>query len=101
MESILLQQPGGPIPHNMAQGFDHCLIKPSPGGPIPQNMAKTFDGPPTLERSGFEHQRAVTSPLPEEEGLGEKVEPSLRVKRDGVIFEETISFLEKSLTTRK
>ena len=33
----------------------------SPGGPIPQNMAKTFDGPPTLERSGSEHRRAVTS----------------------------------------
>ena len=40
-------------------------------------MAKTFDGPPSLERSGSEHRRAVTSPLPEEEGLGEKVEPSL------------------------
>ena len=24
-------------------------------------MAKTFDGPPTLERSGSEHQGAVTS----------------------------------------
>ena len=36
-----------------------------------------FDAPPTLERSGSEHRRAVTSPLPEEEGLGEKVEPSL------------------------
>ena len=24
-------------------------------------MAKTFDGPPTLERSGSEHRRAVTS----------------------------------------
>ena len=46
----------------------------SPGGPFPQNLAKTFDGPPTLERSGSEHRRAVTSPLPEEEGLGEKVE---------------------------
>ena len=35
-------------------------------------MAQTFDGPPTLERSGSEHRRAVTSPLPEEEGaLGE------------------------------
>ena len=33
----------------------------SPGGPIPHNMAKTFDGPPTLERSGSEHRRAVTS----------------------------------------
>ena len=34
-------------------------------------------GPTTLECSGSEHRRAVTSPLPEEEGLGEKVEPSL------------------------
>ena len=25
------------------------------------NLAQTFDGPPTLERSGSEHQRAVTS----------------------------------------
>ena len=40
-------------------------------------MAQGFDDPPTLERSGPEHLRAVTSPLPEEEGLGEKVEPSL------------------------
>ena len=32
-----------------------------PGGPIPQNLAQTFDGPPTLERSGSEHRRAVTS----------------------------------------
>ncbi len=32
-----------------------------PGGPIPHNMAKTFDGPPTLERSGSKHRRAVTS----------------------------------------
>ena len=31
------------------------------GGPIPQKLAKTFDGPPTLERSGSEHRRAVTS----------------------------------------
>ena len=44
------------------------------GGPSPHNLAQTFDGPPTLERSGPEHRRAVTSPLPEEEGLGEKVE---------------------------
>ena len=34
-----------------------------PGGPIPHNLAKTFDGPPTLERSGSEHRRAVTSVL--------------------------------------
>ena len=32
----------------------------APGGPIPQTMAQTFDGPPTLERSGSEHRRAVT-----------------------------------------
>ena len=46
-------------------------------------MAKAFDGPPTLERSGSEHRRAVTSPLPEEEGLGEKVELSLQERRRG------------------
>ena len=40
-------------------------------------------GPPTLERSGSEHRRAVTSPLPEEEGLGEKVELSLQERRRG------------------
>ena len=41
-------------------------------------MAQAFDGPPTLERSGSEHREsAVTSPPTEEEGLGEKVEPSL------------------------
>ena len=33
----------------------------SPGGPIPYKMAKTFDGPPTLEHSGSEHRKAVTS----------------------------------------
>ena len=34
------------------------------GGLSPQNLAKAFDGPPTLERSGFEHRRAVTSSRP-------------------------------------
>ena len=43
MESILQQQPGGPIPHNMAQGFD---------------------APPTIKHSGSEHRRAVTSLIP-------------------------------------
>ena len=33
----------------------------SPGGPIPHNLAQGFDAPPTLERSGSEHRRAVTS----------------------------------------
>ena len=33
----------------------------SPGGPIPHNHGEGFDAPPTLERSGSEHRRAVTS----------------------------------------
>ena len=49
----------------------------------PAKHGETFDGPPTLERSGSEHRRAVTSPLPEEEGLGEKVELSLQERRRG------------------
>ena len=32
-----------------------------PGGPIPHNHGEGFDAPPTLERSGSEHRRAVTS----------------------------------------
>jgi hypothetical protein len=39
-------------------------------------MAKTFDGPPTLERSGSEHRRAVTSFLLRRKAWLE-VEPSL------------------------
>ena len=55
----------------------------------PAQSGETFDGPPSLERSGSEHRRAVTSPLLRflspgnggteggvktiEEGLGEKV----------------------------
>ena len=60
-------------PHQNPQLASHL----HPGGPIPQNMAKGFDAPPTLERSGSEHRRAVTSPPSEEEGLGVEVEPSL------------------------
>ena len=40
------------------------------GGPSPQNMAQGFDAPPTLERSGSEHRRAVSLFFPE----GEKTE---------------------------
>ena len=62
-------------------------------------MAKTFDGPPTLERSGFEHRRAVTSFLLrrkawlevelslQERRRGRK-KPSLMVKKDGMILEK-------------
>ena len=33
----------------------------SPGGSIPHKHGEDFDAPPTLERSGSEHRRAVTS----------------------------------------
>ena len=49
----------------------------------PAQSGEGFDAPPTLERSGSEHRRAVTSPLSEEEGLGEKVELSLQERRRG------------------
>ena len=50
-------------------------------------MAKTFDGPPTLERSGSELRRAVTSSLFwQERGLVRDVEPSLKVKKDREVF---------------
>ncbi len=59
-------------------------------------MAKTSDGPPTLKRSGSEHRRAVTSSLfGQERGLVKDVEPSLMVKKDGMILETP------SLTVRK
>jgi len=47
-------------------------------------MAKGFDAPPTLERSGSEPRRAVTSSLfGQERGLVRDVEPSLTVRKDG------------------
>mgnify|MGYP007072587152 CR=1 FL=1 len=58
-----------------------------PGGPIPHNLARPLIGPPTLERSGSEHRRAVTSSLfGQERGLVRDVEPSLMVKKDGMIL---------------
>ena len=54
-------------------------------------MAKTFDGPPTIKRSGSEHRRAVTSSLfGQERGLVRDVEPSLMVKKDGMILEKRL-----------
>ena len=50
------------------------------GGPIPHNMAKTFDGPPTLERSGSEHRRAVTA-FPFREGFLSPVRGTERVAK--------------------
>ena len=37
-------------PAQHGDGFEAALGLPpqQPGGPIPHNMAKTFDGPPTL-----------------------------------------------------
>ena len=65
-----------------------------PGGPIPHNHGEGFDAPPTLERSGSEHRRAVTSfllrrkawlevelPLERETEGFEKI-PSLKGKND-------------------
>ena len=51
-------------------------------------MAKTFDGPPTLERSGSEHRVGRLHPLSSgKRGLVRDVEPSLMVKKDGMILE--------------
>ena len=49
----------------------------------PAKHGEGFDAPPTLERSGSEHQRAVTSSLfGQERGLVRDVEPSLMEKSD-------------------
>ena len=64
--------------------------------PSPHNMAKTFDGPPTLERSGSEHRRAVTPSLfGQERGLVRDVEPSLMVKKDEMILEKRLDDFRK------
>ena len=63
------------------------VVIPSQAVPSRTTMAKTFDGPPSLERSGSEHRRAVTSSLfGQERGLVRDVEPSLMVKKDGMIL---------------
>ena len=50
----------------------------------PAQFGEDRFGPPSLERSGSEHREgAVTSPLPEEEGLGEKVELPLERETEG------------------
>jgi len=52
-------------------------------------MAQTFDGPPTFERSGSEHRRAVFLFFPEGRRPRREVEPSLMVKKDGMILEKS------------
>ena len=44
--------------------YQQAIETPTPGGPSPHNLAQGFDAPPTLERSGSEHRRAVTSSRP-------------------------------------
>ena len=73
------------------------IIKMSPGGPIPHNMTKGFDAPPTLERSGSEHRRAVFLFFPEGRRPRWEVEPSLMVKKDGMILEKQHSRAVTSL----
>ena len=65
-------------PLNPFYKFKHSLSRSHPA-----QHGEGFDTPPTIKRSGSEHRRAVTSPLPEEEGLGEKVELSLQERRRG------------------
>ena len=65
-----------------ANNLDINYNQSSPCGPIPHNMAKTFDGPPSIERSGSEHRRAVTSFLLRRKAWLE-VELSLQERRRG------------------
>ena len=41
-----------------------------PCGPIPHNHGESFDGPPTLERSGYEHRVGRLHPLSFWKGRG-------------------------------
>ena len=59
-------------------------------------MAQTFEGPPTLERSGSEHRRAVSSLAPEERGAGVRGGAFLKGKEGRVGFRKN-----PSLTVRK
>ena len=63
------------------------------GGPIPHNLAQTFDGPPTLERSGSEHRRAVTSFLLRRKAW---LEVELPLERETEEFEKIPSLMGKS-----
>ena len=58
-------------------------------------MAKTFDGPPTIKRSGSEHRRAVFLFFPEGRRPRREVEPSLMVKKDGMILEHPSLMVKK------
>ena len=57
-------------------------------------MAKTFDGPPTLERSGSEHRRAVTSFLLRRKAW---LEVELPLERETEGFEKILLLWEKAM----
>ena len=85
-------------PAKSGESFDAPVI---PRRSQPAKYGEGFDAPPTLERSGSEHRRAVTSPLPEEEGLGEKVEPSLAKEGRGGSKNPTIFQTKKARLQEK
>ena len=64
-----------------------------PGGPIPHNHGEGFDAPPTLERSGSEHRRAVTSFLLRRKAW---LEVELPLERETEGFEKIPSLMGKS-----
>ena len=59
-------------------------------------MAQGFDAPPTIERSGSEHRRAVTSFLLRRKAWLE-VELSLQERRRGRKFSTVVRFSSSSL----
>ena len=64
-----------------------------PGGPIPHNHGEGFDAPPTLERSGSEHRRAVTSFLLRRKAW---LEVELPLERETEGFEKIPSLMGKN-----
>ena len=55
----------------------------------PAKHGEGFDAPPTIKRSGSEHRRAVFLFFPEGRRPRREVEPSLMVKKDGMILEKS------------
>ena len=73
----------------------------APGGPIPHNLAR-----PLMVRQPYSvavraPSRAVFSLAPEERGSGWEVEPSLMVKKDGMILENRFKFQTKESKKNK
>ena len=64
-----------------------------PGGPSPHNHGEGFDAPLTLERSGSEHRRAVTSFLLRRKAW---LEVELPLERETEGFEKIPSLMGKS-----